>query len=313
MPNYIAALDDKKISVSKISAFLYSKNGKTLIITIILGVIMMATGGPLAVMTGIPMVGTALPLAGVMAMVVPLAMRRVSENRRRESIDSNMPIFLLSLVSSVESGLSLLRAVEDTAERQMGSLTPELKNLRANISWGMPYREAFDLFGKRVGTKLAKRVVMLLQISMDIGGDVTTTLSLIQKHVTDMQNIEKDRKSQLAPYIFTIYISFIVFLAITLILVTQFFTEIETVQNQLRQVAEEKDIGLGMFGAILGVSVSEIAQIMFHMTIIEAIFGGIAAGKIGEGSFIGGIKHLIIMVVLAILAFSFMGEGGGLG
>jgi len=258
------------------------------------------------------MVGTALPLAGVMAMVLPLAMRRVSENRRREGIDSNLPIFLLSLVSSVESGLSLLRAVEDTADRQLGSLTPELKNLRANISWGMPYREAFDLFGKRVGTKLAKRVVMLLQISMDIGGDVTTTLSLIQKHVTDMQNIEKDRKSQLAPYIFTIYISFIVFLAITLILVTQFFTEIEVVQNQLRTIAEEKDIGLGMFGAILGVSVSEITQIMFHMTIIEAIFGGIAAGKIGEGSFIGGIKHLIIMVILAILAFSFMGAGGGL-
>jgi len=312
MPNYIAALDDKKISVSKISAFLYSKNGKTLIITIVLGSIMIASGESLSEMTGIPMVGTALPLAGVMAMVVPLAMRRVSENRRRESIDSNMPIFLLSLVSSVESGLSLLRAVEDTANRQMGSLTPELKNLRANISWGMPHRDAFDLFGKRVGTKLAKRVVMLLQISMDIGGDVTTTLSLIQKHVTDMQNIEKDRKSQLAPYIFTIYISFIVFLAITLILVTQFFTEIEVVQNQLRTIAEEKDIGLGMFGAILGVSVNEITQIMFHMTIIEAIFGGIAAGKIGEGSFIGGIKHLIIMVILAIMAFSFMGAGGGL-
>lgn len=312
MPNYIAALDDKKISVSKISAFFYSKSGKTLIITIVLGVIMMAAGGPLAEITGIPMAGTALPLAGVMAMVVPLAMKRVSENKKRESIDSNLPIFLLSLVSSVESGLSLLRAVEETADRQLGSLTPELKNLRANISWGMPYREAFDLFGKRVGTKLAKRVVMLLQISMDIGGDVTTTLSLIQKHVTDMQNIEKDRKSQLAPYIFTIYISFIVFLAITLILVTQFFTEIEVVQNQLRTIAEEKDIGLGMFGAILGVSVSEITQIMFHMTIIEAIFGGIAAGKIGEGSFIGGIKHLIIMVILAIMAFSFMGAGGGL-
>ena len=148
--SHIAALDDKKISVSKISAFLYSKNGKMLVVTIILGVILIAAGGPAADITGIGMVGTALPLAGVMAMVLPLAMRRVSENRRKDGIDSNLPIFLLSLVSSVESGLSLLRAVEDTADRQLGSLTPELKNLRANISWGMPYREAFDLFGKRV-------------------------------------------------------------------------------------------------------------------------------------------------------------------
>ncbi len=303
----IVALDDKKISASKISAFLHSKSGKSTIITMVLGITLMAMGGPAQDATGIEMVGTVMPIAGIMAIVVPFAMKRIAETRRRDSIDSNLPIFLLSLVSAVESGLSLLRAVEDTADRQMGSLTPELKNLRANISWGTPYREAFDLFGKRVGTKLAKRVVMLLQISIDIGGDVNETLGLIQKHVTDMQNIEKERKSQLQPYIFTIYISFIVFIAVTLLLVSQFFTEIEIVQDQLRQIAEEKDIGLGMFGAILGVSVPEIVQIMFHMSIIEAIFGGIAAGKIGEGSFIGGIKHLIVMVVVTIIAFSVIG------
>ncbi len=303
----IVALDDKKISASKISAFLHSKSGKMNIITTVLGVTIMAMGGPAQDATGIDMVGTVMPIAGVMVIVVPFAMKRIAETRRRDSIDSNLPIFLLSLVSAVESGLSLLRAVEDAADRQMGSLTPQLKNLRANISWGMPHREALDLFSKRVGTKLAKRVVMLLQISIDIGGDVNETLGLIQKHVTDMQNIEKERKSQLQPYIFTIYISFIVFIAVTLLLVSQFFTEIEVVQAQLRQIAEEKDIGLGMFGAILGVSVPEIVQIMFHMSIIEAIFGGIAAGKIGEGSFIGGIKHLIVMVVVTIIAFSVIG------
>ena len=303
----IVALDDKKISASKISAFLHSKSGKSTIITMVLGVTIMAMGGSAQDATGIEMVGTVMPIAGVMAIVVPFAMKRIAETRRRDSIDSNLPIFLLSLVSAVESGLSLLRAVEDAADRQMGSLTPQLKNLRANISWGMPHREALDLFSKRVGTKLAKRVVMLLQISIDIGGDVNETLGLIQKHVTDMQNIEKERKSQLQPYIFTIYISFIVFIAVTLLLVSQFFTEIEIVQDQLRQIAEEKDIGLGMFGAILGVSVPEIVQIMFHMSIIEAIFGGIAAGKIGEGSFIGGIKHLIVMVVVTIIAFSVIG------
>ena len=303
----IVALDDKKISASKISAFVRSKSGKSTIITMVLGITIMAMGGPAQDATGIDMVGTVMPIAGIMAIVVPFAMKRIAETRRRDSIDSNLPIFLLSLVSAVESGLSLLRAVEDAADRQMGSLTPQLKNLRANISWGMPHREALDLFSKRVGTKLAKRVVMLLQISIDIGGDVNETLGLIQKHVTDMQNIEKERKSQLQPYIFTIYISFIVFIAVTLLLVSQFFTEIEIVQDQLRQIAEEKDIGLGMFGAILGVSVPEIVQIMFHMSIIEAIFGGIAAGKIGEGSFIGGIKHLIVMVVVTIIAFSVIG------
>lgn len=246
-------------------------------------------------------------LGGIMVMVIPISITQVREHRRRDSIDANLPIFLLALVSSVQSGASLLRAVEDAADRDMGTLTPELRNLRANISWGTPYREAFDHFIESVGTQLARRVGILLQISMDIGGDVVGTLELIQTHVSEMQNIEKERKSALAPYIYTIYISFVVFLAITLILVSQFFTEIEIVQDQLRETAQRTGANLGMFGSILGIRVSELTSIMFTMSLVEAVFGGIAAGKIGEGSFVAGIKHVIIMIVMSVLAFAALG------
>jgi len=290
-----------------LSAFIATKTGKQTMMMVGLGVVLMIVGPQLSAATGMEIIGTMSLIAGVMIMVMPMLMKSVGENRRKDSIDSNLPIFLLSLVSSVESGLSLLRAVEETANRNMGSLTPELKNLRANISWGMPYHDAFDVFTKKVGTKLARRISVLLQISMDIGGNVTETLELIQLHVTEMRNIEKERKSQLAPYIYTIYISFVVFLAVSVLLVTQFFTEIEVVQDQLRKTAEEKDIALGMFGAILGVRVSELSTLMFNMSLVEAIFGGIAAGKIGEASFVAGIKHVIVLIVITVLAFAFLG------
>lgn len=299
--------EDKKESKFNIRLYFQGPDGRKNLIGIAVGIALIVLAPQVASATGMAMIETVGIVAGVMAMVIPILMKQVAENRRKDSIDANLPIFLLSLVSSVESGLSLLRAVEETANRNMGSLTPELKNLRANISWGMPYQEAFDIFAKKVGTRLAKRVAVLLQISMDIGGNVTATLELIQQHVTEMQNIEKERKSQLAPYIYTIYISFVVFIAVSVLLVTNFFTEIETVQDQLRQTAEEKNISLGMFGAILGVRVSELTSIMFNMTLVEAFFGGIAAGKIGEGSFVAGIKHIIIMIVITVIAFSFMG------
>lgn len=290
-----------------LKVFLKTKKGKRIFMSVIAGMAIIIAANQIASLTGNSNVQMFGILGGVMAMVIPASITQITENKRRDSIDSNLPIFLLSLVSAVQSGSSLLRSVEEAADRNMGSLTPELKNLRANISWGMPYHEAFDQFTKRVGTKLAKRVGILLQISMDIGGDVGSTLELIQHHVSEMQNIEKDRKAALQPYIFTIYISFVVFIAITVILVSQFFTEIEAVQLQLIKTAEESDIPLGMFGAILGVRVSEINGIMFHMAIIEAVFGGLAAGKIGESSFIGGIKHIIVMIILAIVAFYAMG------
>lgn len=289
------------------SSFLANKKRKNLFLSIVGGVITIIIVLQLSQAIGNQTIRDVGIIMGIMVMVIPTAMQQLTETRRRESVDRNLPIFLLTLVSSVQSGASLLRAIEDAAKHNMGSLTPELLNLRANISWGMPYQEAFDNFTKRVGTRLAQRVGTLLQISMDIGGDIGSTLDLIQKHVTEMQNIEKERKSSLSPYIYTIYISFVVFLVVTVLLVHNFFSQITVVQEQLRQTAEARDVSLGLFGAILGVNVPSITSLMFNMSLIEAIFGGIAAGKIGEGSFIAGIKHVIIMIVLAIVVFSAVG------
>ncbi len=50
----------------------------------------------------------------------------------------------------------------------------------------------------------------------------------------------------------------------------------------------------------------QLDSILFNMAIIEAVFGGLAAGKIGSGSYVAGIKHIVIMVVIAIIAFNVM-------
>jgi flagellar protein FlaJ len=248
-------------------------------------------------------------IGGIIVIIVPLAMLDLKASRKRESIDRNLPIFLLTLTSSVQSGQSLLRAIEESANRNMGSLTPELKNLRANISWGMPVEEAFENFKKRVGTRMANRVMVLLQLAMQIGGDIVDTLEVIQKHVTEMANVEKERQSSLRPYIFTIYISFAVFLGITVILVSQFFVQIEEVQKNLIETTKERG-GVpsgGMFGSLMSVKVKDLTTVMFHMAIVEAIVGGLAAGKIGESSFVAGVKHIVIMVVISIVGFGAIG------
>ena len=289
---------------------LKTKKAKTSVFSVIAGVMIIVLSIQLGNFIGNPQIQTIGILGGIMAAVVPTALLHSGTNRRGESIDKNLPLFLLSLVSAVNSGSSLLRAIEESAGRQMGSLTPMLKNLRANISWGMPHDEALDTFTKKVQTKLARRVATLLQIAMDIGGDVASTLDLVQKHVSDMQRIEQERKAALAPYLYTIYISFVVFIAVAVLLTSQFFTEIENVQTSLRQTAEDTNISLGMFGALLGVDVGELTSIMFNMGLVEAVFGGLAAGKISQGSFIAGIKHIVIMIIIAVLAFSLMGQLG---
>ena len=239
---------------------------------------------------------------GILTAVVPLTMLQLRESQRKDSIDRNLPLFLLALSSAVQSGANLIRAIETTADRNMGSLTPELKNLRANLSWGMPVEDAFENFATRTGTKMSRRVTVLLEMALKIGGDIRANLEMIQKHVTELQNLEKERKSSLAPYTYTIYISFAVFLGIAVILSSQFFSEFEVVQ-ELLEATPGATSGGGFFSSITEIDIQALNQILFNMSIIEAVFGGLAAGKIGSGSYIAGIKHIIVMIVMAVVAF----------
>ncbi len=238
---------------------------------------------------------------GILVGIVPLTVHQLKEVQRRDNIDRNMPMFLLALLSSVQSGANLIKAIEQSAERNLGALTPELKNLKANISWGTPIEEAFENFAERTGTRVSRRVTVLLEMAMKIGGDVTANLEMIQKHVTEMQNIEKGRKSALQPYTYTIYISFGVFLAVAVLLTTSFFPEIEKVQEGLLTSGSGTT---GLFGSLASMEIDKLESALFNMAIIEAVFGGLAAGKIGAGSYIAGTKHVVAMIAIAVVAFN---------
>jgi len=238
---------------------------------------------------------------GIMVGIIPLTIHQLREVQRKDNIDRNLPVFLLALLSSVQSGANLIKAIEQAGERNLGALTPELKNLRANISWGIPIEDAFEHFAERTGTRVARRVTVLLEMAMKIGGDVSENLEMIQKHVSEMQNIEKSRKSALAPYTYTIYISFFVFLAVAVLLTTSFFTEIEKVQDGLLASGSGTD---GLFGSLASMEIDKLESALFNMAIIEALFGGLAAGKIGAGSYVAGTKHVVAMIVVAVIAFN---------
>lgn len=240
---------------------------------------------------------------GILAGVIPLTLLQLKEVQRREGVDRHLPLFLLSLVSSIQSGSNLVQAILIIPERNMGNLGPLLKNLKANISWGMPISEAFDNFSKKAGTRMAKRVVVLLEIAYKNGGNISENLETIQKYVTELRNLEKERKSALQPYTYTIYISYAVFIAIAVILSSQFFTQIDSVKQLLVTTHMTNS---NVFSALSGVEMKQLDAILFNMAVIESIFGGLAAGKIGTGSYVSGIKHVVVMIIIAVIAFNVM-------
>lgn len=301
-----ASRKPKEIGLNEImpkKSILKSEIVKSIMFSIIASVSVIVISLKLSEFTGSTTIKDVGIIFGIMVGIIPLTIHQLREVQRRDSIDRNMPVFLLALLSSVQSGSNLIKAIEQAAERNLGALTPELKNLKANISWGTPIEDAFENFAKRTGTRVSRRVTVLLEMAMRIGGDVSENLEMIQKHVSEMQNIEKSRKSALQPYTYTIYISFAVFLAVAVLLSTSFFTEIEKVQDTLLAAGNGKGKA-GLFSSIADMDISKLKSALFNMAIIEAVFGGVAAGKIGSGSYVAGTKHVVVMIIMAVIAFN---------
>jgi len=147
----------------------------------------------------------------ILAGVVPLTLIQLREVHRKDSIDRNLPLFLLALTSAVQSGANLIKSIEHAADRNMGAITPELKNLRANISWGMPIDAAMENFANRCGTRMSKRVVILLEMAIKVGGDIANNLEMIQKNTLQSSKTWKRKESLVLRHIhiqFTLHMQY---------------------------------------------------------------------------------------------------------
>lgn len=218
-----------------------------------------------------------------------------SYQRWRRNIDNAIPSLLADVAAAVKTGINLDRALELAADRDYGPLTGELKKLQTQLSLGMPFEDAINRLIERVKTVMVKRTFGLILQANRAGGRIEQLLDIIQSDANDLFQLEKERTASIRPYVVIIYIAFGVFLAVSVLLVDSFFT---SVLNGAK-VTTSSTFGSGLSGLTL----PEVKELFLQMALIEAIFGGFGAGKLGEGSFSAGFKHVLVMAGITVTVF----------
>ncbi|MEM3626710.1 MAG: type II secretion system F family protein [Candidatus Bathyarchaeia archaeon] len=222
----------------------------------------------------------------VIAAVFPPAVLNYMEYRWRKAIDEHLPDLFRSIVQAQETGMTLPRALEEASKRNYGPLTAELKKMTSQISWGMTFEDALLALGKRVNTVLVQRTVPLIIEASRSGGHVEKVFDPMGKFIQTTLLLDKERRSQTRPYIAIIYVAFFVFIFTIILLFRSFFVSIE---------------GLPTLGTAV-MSPEEMKRIFFHMTAIQAFFGGLVSGKMGEGTVSAGLKHSLVMMLCGYVA-----------
>jgi flagellar protein FlaJ len=225
----------------------------------------------------------------IIAAIFPLTILTYVDYMWRRGIDEHLPDLFRSIVQAQETGMTLPRALEEAAKRDYGSLTAELRKMTAQISWGMSFEEALLALGKRVNTVLVQRTVPMIIEASRSGGRVEKVFDPMGKFIRTTLLLERERRTQTRPYIAIIYVAFFVFLFTIVLLFRSFFATVEQ---------------LPMLGNAL-MTPEDLRRMFFHMTTIQAFFGGLVAGKMGEGTITAGLKHCLIMMLCGYIALKF--------
>ena len=184
----------------------------------------------------------------------------------------------------------------EASKHQYGALTPELKKMAAKISWGIPFSKALSSLTKTADTPLMKRTSLLILEAERSGGAIEDVFESAHKHVSEVLGLKRERLGAMRPYTWIIYASFIVFALVMIILLYSFFQTLAAQMVDAVRSGEDPTTALPF-------NVAGIQMVFFHLMVIEAVFAGLIAGKMGEGNSKIGLRHSCILLGLCYVFF----------
>ena len=133
--------------------------------------------------------------------------------------------------------------------------------------------------------------MFLLVETIDVGGGTIAMIESLARFNNLTQEVEKEKRMQVRPYVFMPYLASILLVATTIMMMS--FTTGTLTMNIPGMPPSTRDFS--MMKTIM------LTSIIFHSYLI-----GIVAGKISEESVAAGFKHATILVVIALLAAKIM-------
>ena len=233
----------------------------------------------------------------VLVAIVPVAILELKEQMRVKNLENALPNFFRDLAGMNDSGMTLPNAVHIVASAEYSTLTPHIRKLDMDMSWGAGFVEAMYRFGRALGTPLADRSVDLIAKASKAGGDISEVLRAAAKDTFEVVNLAQERSNNMLIYVIIVLVSFAVFLFVIAILVSTFLTTMAT--------AGASAAASGARGFMGQIDLFQYKRLFTHAGLLQGFFSGLVAGQMGEGRLIAGLKYSAIMLFIAWVTFRF--------
>jgi len=218
--------------------------------------------------------------------------------RWSRQVERNIPKLLRDIAEAVRSGVTLPRALEEASQRDYGPLSKELENAISMFILGASWEDSLMSFAHRLKRPSALRLSTILIEAHQTGGKMIEVLETSVDLFTSLNEYREEQYSNMRPYMMTIYMATIIFLVIAYVVLHQFLTPLHAAS------AEATVQKSGLLANVL--DINYYTSILFWASIIESIFGGLIAGKIGDRTLSAGLRHSVILTVLTLVFFNIL-------
>ncbi len=212
-------------------------------------------------------------------------------------LEAGIPEFLNRLSGINQVGLTLAQAITILVKADLGVLTYEIRKIKRDIEWGASVQDALVRFEERIRTPTIARAVTLITTASRMTGDIGVVLNIAARDAAISETLKRERRAEMFIYTAIVYLVFIVFIFVVAVIDAQFLSVLAGVDT----LAPGSMPGGISFGST---SIATFERLLFHACLIQALFTGLIAGEMGEGSLRAGVKHAAIMVFIAFVIFT---------
>ena len=263
---------------------------KVYAVSLVAGVLLLMLFTGFFGMFATPLMGLVdLPIAVSITLIVSVVPGAIVHQKiagRKASMERGISNFLRDLTETRKTGLSPEACIANLSDRDYGAFSKELRKMSSDIGWGIPMRNVIMDFVKKTKSWMSQIVMFLLLEAVDVGGGTISMIESLARFNNMTQEIEKEKKMSVRPYMIMPYFAAILLVATTLM--TLLFTT-----NTIAMGGETSSASAN----------TDFLTLIFTVSVITHCYLiGLVCGKISEESLAAGFKHSALLVLIAIVA-----------
>ena len=233
----------------------------------------------------------------VLVFIGPITFYCYKQAQKQREIERRLPDFVVEMGNCISSGMTVFDAIKISSKGRYGRLTPEIQKMKSELSWSIPVTKVFENFAERMRSAIVKRIVVSINTGLRMGGMTSKVFIAAAKEINQINNIEEQRKSEMATYTTVIIMSFFVFLGIIMILNNTLFASFFKSQKSTVEMA--------------GVMMNKVDPVALKYALSSFVFTqGIGAGMIGgfmmDGKLSSGLRYSFVLGVISLFVFKFV-------